>query len=235
MASSTAARSRQPHSTLDREEALALRAAEMSAWARRNVRAIIAVAVLLLVVVGGLLVYRVNQAQRGAAAAERLLALRQNPATATAAGTRELEAFVQQYGGTREADEARLMLAEARLRAGQPAEAAAALEPVASGRGPLSVQASMMLGSARSEAGDRAAAVAAYERAAERAGAEYQRFEALGQAALLHEGAGDHAAAVAIYERMLADSEEESMQHSVVGMRLAEARARGAGAPAARP
>lgn len=229
MASSTVARSRQPNTALDREQALALRAAEMAAWARRNVRLIIGVAVVALVVVGGLIVWRYNQGQRSAAAAERLLALRQNPATATAAGTGELEAFVQQYGGTREADEARVMLAEARLRAGQPREAAAALEPLAGGRSPLAVQASMMLGSAHAEAGDHAAAVRAYERAAERAEAKYQRIEALGQAALVQEQAGNHAAAVAIYERMLAESEEDSMQHSVVQMRLTEARARAGG------
>ena len=231
MASSTAARSRRPNPALDSEDALSVRAAEMAAWAQRNVRLIIAVAVVLLVVVGGLLVYRVNQTQRSAAAAERLLALRENPATATAAGTRELEAFIQQYRGTGEADEARLMLAEARLRGGQPREAAAALEPLAGGRSPLAVQATMMLGSAHAEAGDHAAAVAAYERAAGRAEAQFQRFEALGQAALMHEQAGDHAAAVAIYERMLAETEEESMQHSVVRMRLVEAQARAGAAP----
>jgi predicted negative regulator of RcsB-dependent stress response len=230
MAPSTAARSRQPKNALDREEALALRAAELSAWAQRNVRLIIAIAAVALVVGGGLVVWRYSEAQRSSAAAERLLALRQNPATATGAGTRELEAFVQQYGGTREADEARLMLADARLRSGEPREAAAALEPLAGSRSPLAAQASMMLGSAYAEAGDHAAAVRAFERAAEQADAKFQRIEALGQAALAHEQAGDHAAAVGVYERMLGEAgDEESMRYGVVQMRLTEARARAGG------
>lgn len=231
MATSTAARSRQPHSALDSEDALSLRAAELAAWAKRNVRLVIGVAAVALVLVTALVLWRMNQSATSAEAAARLLALRQNPATATAAGTSELQAFVQEYGGTREAEEARLMLAEARLRAGEPAQAAAALEPLAGSGSPLAAQAAMMMGSAHAEAGDREAAVAAFERAAEAFEARYQKFEALGQAALMHEQAGDYPAAVAVYERMLADADEDSMQQSVLQMRLTEARAL-AGVPA---
>jgi cytochrome c-type biogenesis protein CcmH/NrfG len=42
----------------------------------------------------------------------------------------------------------------------------------------------------------------------------------------VQEEAGNLAEAVAIYERMLAESEEDSMQRSVVQMRLTEVRAR---------
>lgn len=225
MATSTVARSRQPQSALASEDALSLRAAELATWAKRNVRVIIGVAAVLLVVIAGLVVWRVQVAERRAAAAERLLALRQNPAIASASGTAELQAFVQQYEGTREAEEARLMLAEAQLRAGQPAQAARALEPLAGSGSPLAGQAAMMLGSARAEAGDVPGAVRAYEQAAEKLDARYQKFEALAQAALIHEQAGDHPAAVALYERMLADTDDESMQQSVIQMRLTEARA----------
>lgn len=230
MATSTVARSRQPQPPIGGEDALSLRAAELAAWAKRNVRLIIAVAAVVLVVVTGLVVYRVQQAQTSAEAAERLLALRQNPATATPAGTAELQTFVQRYAGTQEADEARLMLAQARMDAGQPAEAVQALEPLAQSGSPLAAQAAMMMGSAHAEAGDREAAVSAFERAAERADARYQTFEALGQAALMHEEAGDHAAAAAVYERMLAEADEASMQQAVIQMRLTEVRAR-AGTP----
>jgi predicted negative regulator of RcsB-dependent stress response len=226
MATSTAPRSRQPRPPLDGEEALSLRAAELAAWARRNVRIIIGVAAVALVLVLGLVMWRMNDAQRSAQAAERLLALRQNPATATAAGASELEAFVQQYRGTREADEARMLLAEARLASGQPREAVAALRPVTQGRSPLRAQAWLMTGAAHAEAGDLAAAVAAYEEASERFDATFQKLEALDAAALLHEDAGDFPAAVALYQRMLGMVEEESMEYGVVQMRMAEASAR---------
>ncbi len=116
------------------------------------------------------------------------------------------------------------------MDAGQPAEAVQALEPLAQSGSPLAAQAAMMMGSAHAEAGDREAAVSAFERAAERADARYQTFEALGQAALMHEEAGDHAAAAAVYERMLAEADEASMQQAVIQMRLTEVRAR-AGTP----
>ena len=120
MASSTVARSRLPQNKLDSDDAIALRAAELSAWARRNVRMIIGIAAVALVVVGGLLVWKYTQAQKRAAAGERLLAMSANPALPTAAGTRELETFIRQYDGTPEADEARLMLAQSLLDQRQP-------------------------------------------------------------------------------------------------------------------
>jgi predicted negative regulator of RcsB-dependent stress response len=231
MATSTASRSRRPNPTLDSEDALSLRAAELAAWARRNARVIIAVASVVLLVAVGMVAYRVNASQRSARAAERLLALRHNPVTTTAAGTRELEAFIQQYRGTREGEEARLLLAEARLAAGQPREAAAALEPVAAGRSPLRVQATMLMAAAQAQAGDLPAAIRSFERAAGSSRTGYERLEALIQAAVLAEEAGDHAAAADLYRRVLGEVEEDSPVHTVIRMHLAEASARAEPAP----
>jgi predicted negative regulator of RcsB-dependent stress response len=225
--SSTVARSRQPN-TLNTDDAMALRAAELSAWARKNVRMIITVAAVALVVVGGLLVWKFTQSQRKAAAAERFLALSTNPAMHTAAGSRTMETFISQYDGTTEADEARLMLAQERMNSGNPREAIRFLEPVASGRSPISAQASMMLGSAYVQAGQRAQAIAAYERAAEKSKLQYQKFEALGQAALQHEQAGNTQGALALYQRMLDETEAGSAQATVIEMRMTEVQARAA-------
>jgi predicted negative regulator of RcsB-dependent stress response len=226
--SSTVARSRQTHSSLHPDDAMALRAAELSAWARKNARMIIGIAAVALVVVGGLLVWKYSQAQRRAAAAERFLALASNPAMTTAAGARQIETFIRQYDGTTEADEARLMLAQEKMNGGTPREALPHLTRVASSRSPVAAQAAMMLGSAYAQLGQRAQAVAAYEQAAEKSSAQYQEFEALGQAALQHEQAGDNAAAVAIYQRMLAETEPNSPQATVIQMRMTEAQARAA-------
>src|SRR5829696_734317 len=154
MASSTVARSRRPQSKIDSDDALAIRAAELSAWARRNARMIIAVSAVALVVVGGLVVSKFQQAQQRAAAAERLLALSANPAVLTAAGTSELETYIRQYDGTPEADEARMMLAQSLLDQGQPAKAIPHLRKVADGGSGLAPQAYMMLGSTHAQAGD---------------------------------------------------------------------------------
>jgi predicted negative regulator of RcsB-dependent stress response len=231
MASSTVARSRQANTKLDSDDALAIRAAELSAWARRNARMIMAIAAVALVVVGGLVVWKYSQAQRRVAAAERLLALNANPAVMTAAGTRELEQFITQYDGTPEAVEARLMLAQSLMDQGQPRRALPHLQQVADGGSLLAAQAAMMLGSAHSQLGDRNAAIRAYQQAAEKAKMKYQRFEALGQAAVQHEASGNWRGAADIYRGLLAESEKGSQQATVIEMRMTEALAR-AGTPA---
>lgn len=229
MASSTVARSRQLQGKLDSDDAMAIRAAELSAWARRNARMIIGIAAVALVVVGGLLVWKYSAAQKRAAAAERLLAMSANPALLTAVGTRELEQFIRQYDGTPEADEARLLLAQSMLDQRQVRPAMAHLQKVAGGRSPLGVQALMMMGSAHAQAGDRAAAIRSYQQAADRAPMKYQKFEALGQAALQHEAGGNFKAAVDIYRGLLADAEKGTQQSAVIEMRLTEALARSGG------
>jgi len=223
--SSTVARSRQ-HSSLHPDDAMAMRAAALSAWARKNARIIIAVSVVAVVLVGGLLIWKYNQAQRRAAAAEALLSLRANPTIVTAAGGAQLQGFIRSYRGTPEADEARLMLAEQRLNAGNPRGAISELTPVANGGSHLATQAGMMLGSAYVQAGDRPAAIRAYESVAEKARLKYQRIEALGQAALQHELAGNYKAAVAAYDRALAEVEPNSPQAAEVEMRRTEALAK---------
>lgn len=224
--SSTVARSRQAHSSLHPDDAMAMRAAALSAWAKKNARIIIAVSVVAVVLVGGVLIWKYNQAQRRAAAAEALLSLRANPTTMTAAGGRQLEGFIRSYSGTPEADEARLMLAEQRLNAGNPRGAISELTRVAGGSSALAAQAGLMLGSAHAQAGDRPAAIRAYEAAAEKTRLKYQRIEALGQAALQHELAGNYKAAVALYDRALAEVEANSPQAAEVEMRRTEAQAK---------
>lgn len=229
MASSTVARSRQLQGKLDSDDAMAIRAAELSAWARRNARLIIGIAAVALVVVGGLLVWKYQQSAKRAQAGERLLAMSANPALMTAAGTRELEQFINQFDGTPEADEARLRLAQSLLDQGQTRPAMTHLQRVSGGRGELAVQALMMLGSAQAQAGDRAAAIRSYTQAAERAEMKYQKFEALGQAALHHEAGGNHKAAADIYRGLLNESEEGTQQATVIEMRMTEALARSGG------
>lgn len=227
--SSTVARSRQLNSSLDPDDAMAMRAAALSAWAKRNARLIIAISAVAVVLVGGLIVWKYNQGQRRAAAAEALLALRANPTLVTAAGGAQLQTFITRYNGTVEADEARLMLAEQRLNAGNPRAAITELQRVAGSGSPLATQAGMMLGSAYAQAGDRPAAIRAYEEAADKAKLKYQRFEALGQAALQHEVAGNYKAAVDTYRRVLAETEANSGQATVVEMRITEALAKAGG------
>jgi predicted TPR repeat methyltransferase len=87
----------------------------------------------------------------------------------------------------------------------------------------------MMLGSAHAQAGDRNAAIRAYTQAAEKSRMKYQKFEALGQAALQHEAGNNFKAAADIYRGLLNESEKGSQQATIIEMRLTEALAKGGG------
>ena len=58
---------------------------------------------------------------------------------------------------------------------------------------------------------------------------KYQKFEALGQAALQHEAGGNHKAAADIYRGLLDESEKGTQQATVIEMRMTEALARSGG------
>ncbi|HWK90227.1 MAG TPA: tetratricopeptide repeat protein [Longimicrobium sp.] len=226
MASSSAARARQSKTALNSDDMVAMRTAEAVAWARRNVRTIVVATALLGAAVLGLIIWKVSEANKATRAAGAFLSLQQDPSISTPAGAAKIEAFIRANGGTMEADEARMMLAEVRLRGNQARQAIPPAREVADGGGPLAVQAAMLLGDAHFQAGERAAAVAAYERAAKMARLEMHKFEALNQAAQVHENAGAFGEAARLYERMLQQAEKGSPRATVIEMRLTEARAR---------
>lgn len=215
---------RRPHNTVDSDDAVMLRAAELSAWAQKNARMIMTAAVVVLLTVGGFLYYRMYQASRAERAAAQFLQVGQAAATGEGAQARtELQAFIRRYDGTREADEARVMLGGIFLKENQPRQAVAPLREVAGGDSPLSFQARMLLGAALNRDGKRAEAIQTYLDAAGDADLQYQRNEALNEAALLREQAGDWRGAAELYQRMLQDAEKGSMDESILQMRLTEA------------
>ena len=55
---------------------------------------------------------------------------------------------------------------------------------------------------------------------------DFQRAEALNQAAILQEGAGNWQGAADLYREMLKDTKEGTMDRSIIEMRLAEAEAK---------
>jgi predicted negative regulator of RcsB-dependent stress response len=235
MASRTApATTRRPQTAVDSDDAVMLRAAELAAWAQKNARVIIAAAVVVLLTVGGFLYYRLYQASRAERAAAQFLQVGQAAATGEGAQARgELESFIRRYDGTREADEARVMLAGIHLKENQPRRAIAPLREVTGGDSPLSFPARMLLGAALHRDGKRDEAIQTYLDAAGDADLQYQRNEALNAAALLREQAGDWRGAAELYQRMLRDAEKGSMDESILQMRLTEAQSHGvAGAPA---
>ena len=222
MASPSVARTRRAPSTIDSDDALAMRAAEVGEWARRNARRILTVAAVAGVVLLAALAYFFWQQSNEAKASAEYLRV----SSAAAPGTQrtaQLEGFVARYGGTTEGQEARLELAGLYLDANQPQKALPHARSVADASGDLKYQGQLMLGAVLARTNDRAGAVQAYRDAAGTTKLKFQRAEALNQAALLQEGAGNWQGAADLYREILKDTEEGSVDRSVIEMRLAEA------------
>lgn len=227
---SVASRSKSASRVADTDDVVMARALQFSGWARRNAKIIIAAAAIVLVLALGFLWYRYQQAQTAERAAVSFMQVEQTAASGNATlASRDLQDFIRRYGGTAEADQARLLLARTHLEAGKPQEAVTVLQQVEEGpRGTLGAQAALLLGVAHNQAGNRQAAVDTYLRVADAAELEYQREEALSRAALLRQEAGDHAGAAELFRRLVGMAEEGSFERSVYEMRLAEAEGRAA-------
>jgi predicted negative regulator of RcsB-dependent stress response len=225
MASPSVARTRRVPASIESDDAFAMRAAEVGDWAKRNIRTILMVAgalgTVLLLAIG----YFYMQARNSARASAEYLQVGASAAPGPQ-GIQALERFVARYGGTNEGREARLQLAGMYLDANQPARALPHAREVANSGGVFEYQGQMMLGAVLHRTNDRSGALQAYRDAAAATEVDFQRAEALSQAALLNETAGQWQAAVDLYREMLKDTEEGSMDRSIVEMRLAEAESR---------
>lgn len=222
---SVASRSKQSARSIEADDAVLARALQFSTWARQNARVIIALALLAAAGVGGYIYYRIYQAQRAERAAIRFMEVERTALSGNATlAQRDLADFARRYDGTDEADEARLMLAKSYLDAGQPKKAVPVLQDVSDDLdSPIGVQGAQLLATTQAQSGDREAAVRTYQRIADGATMEFQRDDALQNAALLREQAGNWAGAAELWRKLVDGSKENSFQRSLYEMRLAEA------------
>ena len=236
MASPSAVRERS-RTTVDPDDAVMLRAAELAEWARRNARLIMGLAVAVLLAAGAFLYYQFDKNSRAERASSEFLALQAALSSTpdSAAATRQLESFARKFPGTVEGAEARLQLGMNYLRGNQPKKAITELRPIAEGDTPLAFQATSLLAAAHAADGQRDLAIRTYLAAAEDTDLAYQKQEVLQQAAVLREEAGDWKGALELYRQILETTEEGSLERGIVELRVAEAEARvgGGAAPAA--
>lgn len=231
------AASRKAGSFNDSDDAVLGRALELSNWAKTNIRLIVIGTVVLALLVGGLIYYRVYRENREQRAASEFVRIEQTAASGNVAlATRDLQSFVNRYEGTAYADEARIALAQSYLSQDSAAKAVAALQG-AEDRvedSPVGPQAALLLAAAQEAAGQREAAIQTYLAVAEAAELKMFRVRALNGAATLRGDAGDHAGAAEIYRRLVELQEEGSLDRQLFEMRLSEAEAAAAaGTPAA--
>ena len=213
---------------VDTEDRIMESVASATMWASRH-RRVATTALIALVAAGAAGVvyvrYNADLQERAAVGLDELrLSTRGSPPELL---REELGVFIQQFGATPEANEARLHLAELEIRRDSMDAAIRALEPVVSeGTGtPVGYHALAMLAVAQERQGDTEAALRSYQRLKADARHDYQRRAASASQARLHEFAGDFAEAARIYEELAAD-EDALADGAFYGVRLGEVRAR---------
>lgn len=201
---------------------------EYSTWAQRNTQTLILMGIALVVVVGLLLYYAGVREDRELAAIQRLEAIHGtanfgSPETAKA----ELAEYLDRFGGTPYAAEARMLLAELYLRSDQPQQAVVALEEAdISLREPMGIEVNHLLGKAHEAAGNLDRAEAIFLEVAERATMDFQRTQALADAARIRMEKGNPSGAAELYARIVEGMELNDPERGIYEMRRAEAEAR---------
>lgn len=116
----------------------------------------------------------------------------------------QFQAYVEQFGGTPQGDEARLLLADMELQRDSVEAAIRVLEPAVDlDEDPIGYNAGWMMAVAEEQRGNVEAAARWYERLADEARHDYQRRRARAARAELHVQEGEYDAAATIYAELV--------------------------------
>ena len=199
---------------------------ELSNWAKANQQLLTVLGVVLVIAFAGTTYYGNYQETMTQQAAQQLETIHQSIAIEDREGAKtELAVFLDRFGDTVYAGEARLLLGELYLRTNDPQQALAVLEPMAaSPREPIEFQAASLLAVAYEQEERWTDAEDIYLRIADRSELDFQVLDALVGAARIRADQGDASGAVDLYERILADIDEGSPERGVFEMRIQELR-----------
>lgn len=217
-----------PVNPAEQEDVFVARTLEATNWAQRN-RPILTLAVVVLGLGTAAFVYYGRYRDTlNVTAAGQLEQLQQRLEMGDAPAVREdLNLYLERFGSTSFADEARLTLGQILATEGDHAGAAAILEPLAGDlESPLGAQAGVLLAAVSEDMGDLQVAEGLYEGLADRARLNFQRKEALIDVARLRRDRGDYAGALAAYDRLLDDMDETDPDRARIEMWRGEAAAR---------
>ena len=214
-----------PVNPAEQEDVFVARTLEATNWAQRN-RPILTLAVVVLGLGTAAFVYYGRYRDTlNVTAASQLEELQQRLEMGDAEAVREdLNLYLERFGSTSFADEARLTLGQILATEGDHAGAATVLEPLAGDvDDPLGAQAAVLLAAVSEDMGDAQVAEGLYERLADRARLNFQRTEGLIDVARLRRDRGDYAGALAAYDRLLDDMDETDPDRARIEMWRAEA------------
>jgi predicted negative regulator of RcsB-dependent stress response len=218
----TTRRVREPEGPAD--DVFVARVFEASTWAQKNSQMLILAGITLVLLLGGAIYfasYRRDLNRQAIAELERV----QNVVAATVPteAEAELNRYMERFGGTRHAAEAELLLAQLQLRGGNAAQAVVTLEDFPrSGNDPLALQARTLLGKAHEELGQYDEAEREYMAVADAAELDFERRDALADAARARSRRGDHAGSAELYRQILEGLDEAHYERGLFEMRLAE-------------
>lgn len=218
-----ARRVRQTETSFD--DAFVARAYEASTWASRNRQKVIISTIAFVVVVLGLVWYaryRSTMADKAMTELTRVRATVQSGNNALA--TADLEKYIASFGNTKSANEARLMLAQQYLMAGQSDKAVKTLESMRGREStPEGAQASFALAEAYEGAKSTDKAETLYTALGDNAPYLYMKQDGLDNAARLHVERGDLAGAATLLQKLVDLTPETAPERDVFKLRLGEA------------
>lgn len=200
---------------------------EATDWTRRHGTLILGAAAAVVILLIGIFYYRSYRSALEDRATSELTQVRQIAASGNLPlATRQLKQFVAKYSNTRAGSEGRVLLGQMLLQEGQGKEAVGVLQPLASDlKDPLGPGAAFLLGAAYESQQNAKQAEATYLRLADNARFEFQRRDALEDAARLKLQNNDPAGAASLYERILKAVPDTAVGRPIYEMRLAEAQA----------
>jgi predicted negative regulator of RcsB-dependent stress response len=200
---------------------------ESTAWAKTHARTLIIGGITVILLAVALLWWRTSRSALAESATTRLTTLRQTVQTGNpAVAIRDLEAFLQNFGSTAAADEARLLLASAQLEAGQPQPAVETVQELAVDLDqPMGPPAAFLLGAAYEALNQFDRAEEVYLRVGNDARFDYQQRQGIEHAARVRLENGNPAGAAELYDRLIAMLPDASPERAVFEMRRAEAQA----------
>lgn len=197
-------------------------------WGRENTR-VLTVALAIVLLLGMAAVWFTSQQrQLEAQAAARLNQVHQSVASGnTQLAIRDLQSYLDRFGGTRTANQARLLLAGILLGEDRGQEAIDALGSLPDDLDePFALAAARLKAAALEETGQVEEAVGTYRRIADGARFSYQRREALADAARVRLQHGQPDDAARLYEQVVETFAQDEPGRAYYEMWLAEARAR---------
>ena len=218
-------RRKAPEATPD--DAFIARILAVSVWAKRHARPLMTGGIIFAVLLAAGLYYRHSQRLFETHAVSRLMEVEQAIATGNIPlAIRDLEQYLQQFGGTKPASQARVSLGKLYLKDDEPDKAIEVLSPLAERRrDPMATSAAFLLAAAYEEKDQVDEAEDVYLIIADQARFKSDRRRALDEAGRIRMDQADARTAVTYFERALDMTPDDSGDYQFFIMRLAEARA----------